>query len=91
MHNDPRIPTPEQYSEKLKRQEEMRHEADCAGAGQITGSQVMDKRVVMNMLHQKAHVLDTQARGLLRLADLVQATTDHDYPLFTTILAMVKT
>jgi hypothetical protein len=85
MHNDPR-PSSHDYERELKEQSRQ----DTAGVSGEQLNKVMDKRVIVDLLHQKARLMQQQANGLRRLADLVQATTDHDYPLFTILLAMVK-
>lgn len=69
-------------------------ERDSAGYGAIQGAQamdtatnrVMDKRVVVNMLHNRVGELRRNADGVERLAQLMSAAGDHDYQLFAVIL-----
>lgn len=68
---------------------------DTGGHGTISGGeamglQVMDKRIIISALQQRAKLLRSQAEGIDRLAQLVGAASDHDYALFATLSAIIK-
>jgi hypothetical protein len=69
-------------------------ESDAAGYGMVQGNQVnqvMDKLVVVKMLYQRANEIEANARGIRRLAELVNAAGNTDFDLFAMILTIVRT
>jgi hypothetical protein len=69
-------------------------ESDAAGYGMVQGNQVnqvMDKLVVVKMLYQRASEIEANARGIRRLAELVNAAGNTDFDLFAMILTIVRT
>lgn len=87
--------------EGLKRQSRLgMHDqtTDTAGYGMIQGTQqtgdvvnrVMDKDVLVRMLHQRSHELQMSARGMQRLAELVGAAGPHDFELFSVLFNILK-
>lgn len=76
-----------------------KREADRAGGVGVTqgaqamdtlATRVIDKRICQNVLFQRAGELERQSIGIRRLAELVGATSDNDYPLFVALLAMTS-
>jgi len=93
FENPSRKPTPEEYSKQREAEKQDRMAShDTAGQGMIQGAQavnqIMDKRLVVSMLHTRAGELRRQAEGIERLAQLVGAASDHDYHLFSYLLTM---
>lgn len=60
-----------------------------AQAIDTVANRVMDKRICQDMLFTRAGELERQAIGTRRLAELVGATSDNDYPLFMAVLALI--
>lgn len=79
-------------------------EAEQAGQGELVGrsgspaetyglkqaSAIMDKRIAISMLHNRAGELRRQAEGVERLAQLLGAASDHDYHLFAAVIDLIN-
>jgi hypothetical protein len=49
----------------------------------------IDKRTCQQLLSTRSKELEQQVAGLRRLAELIGAASDHDHPLFSTVLTMI--
>jgi hypothetical protein len=93
-YENQREPTPEEI--RRRRDEKMKHDqagqvssqADTYGVAQGI-NQVMDKRIVVSALHNRAGEMRSRADGLERLAELLSAAAHHDYALFAAVLSLL--
>jgi hypothetical protein len=80
-----------QQAEGVERQRRLGEQKVSGSAGQSdVATRVMDKRVCQQTLHVRANELEQQAVGLRRLAEIIGAAGDYDYPLFTAVLTLAK-
>jgi len=88
-----------QQAEGAERQRRLSMEKeDVSGHGMIHGTQdtagsvnqIMDKHLLVKLLHQRAHEMQVQSRGIQRLAELVSAAGPHDFDLFSVLFTVLK-
>lgn len=86
------IPTPEYNKRQAEARRHAEAQADKADYNTIQGAtnRILDRRVCQDVLFQRAGELERQAVGYRRLAELVGATSEHDYPLFMTLLSITE-
>lgn len=94
MDNPNRKLTPEEYKQRdAEMQDRIASQSDSAGHGLIQGAaganKIMDKRIIVSLLHNRAGELRRNAEGIERLAQLMGAASDHDYHLFSTVLTLL--
>jgi hypothetical protein len=60
------------------------------GAGQEYGVRIMDRHAFRAVMLQKAHDLETRARAIRRISEIVSAVSEREPEVYATILSLIK-